>query len=192
MLSAFDITPLHSTTSDGVTPSSSPALSALIAEIRDVNDPLISPRRDPGRTRAGVFSLDHGSDVLVRVVGRQWDLARRHPYFARWYLLPGNVLFPYAIGLHWYATMMEPPTTDLYIFICIYGSVLRYIDQFTTLHSCRNLEIKASAVKYHELRTYLLTMFGLKTNIDKTYWCMPIGSCVVAFTMGILHRSDHK
>jgi len=70
-LSAFDITPLHSTTSDGVTPSSSPVPSALITKIKDVDGPLISPRRAPGRTGTGVFSLDHGSDVVVRVVRRQ-------------------------------------------------------------------------------------------------------------------------
>jgi hypothetical protein len=62
---------LHSTTSDGVTPSSSPARSALVTEIKDVDGPLISPRRAPGRSGMGVFLLDHGSDVLVRVVRRQ-------------------------------------------------------------------------------------------------------------------------
>ena len=54
---------------------------------------------------------------------------------------------------------------------------------------------KASTVKYHELRTYLLTMFGLKTNIDRTYLhldttyrCVPRGSYVVTFTMGTLSQ----
>jgi hypothetical protein len=56
----------------GVAPSSnSLASSALNADIKDVNGPVISPKRAPGRPGTGVFSLDYGSDVVVRVVRRR-------------------------------------------------------------------------------------------------------------------------
>ena len=54
-----------------LSPSNSPASSALNADIKDVNRLVISPRRAPGQPGTGVFSLDYGLDVVVRVVRRR-------------------------------------------------------------------------------------------------------------------------
>jgi len=68
-LSAFDITPLYSTTSDGVTPlpTSSSAPAAGSHEIKGAVRPVISPRKALERPGLGSFQFDGLSDVIVKV-----------------------------------------------------------------------------------------------------------------------------